>query len=80
MSSANPFSIEQGPVKSTSPALSRRRKRSHSGEEATGNEAGKETDQEKDEVPGNVTMFQCRGFGDCQMVFTRSEHLARHVR
>ncbi|MCO5598784.1 hypothetical protein L7F22_052883 [Adiantum nelumboides] len=29
---------------------------------------------------GNVTMFQCRGFGDCKMVFTRSEHLARHVR
>lgn len=25
-------------------------------------------------------MFQCRGFGDCKMVFTRSEHLARHVR
>ncbi|WFC98744.1 zinc finger protein [Malassezia yamatoensis] len=26
------------------------------------------------------TVFQCSGFGDCQMVFTRSEHLARHVR
>ncbi len=24
--------------------------------------------------------FQCRGFGDCRMVFSRSEHLARHVR
>ena len=25
-------------------------------------------------------MFKCNGFGDCKMVFTRSEHLARHVR
>ncbi|TXT05521.1 uncharacterized protein COLE_06841 [Cutaneotrichosporon oleaginosum] len=25
-------------------------------------------------------MFRCRGFGDCDKVFTRSEHLARHVR
>jgi hypothetical protein len=25
-------------------------------------------------------MFQCRGYGDCDKVFTRSEHLARHVR
>ncbi|TDL18940.1 hypothetical protein BD410DRAFT_774505, partial [Rickenella mellea] len=24
--------------------------------------------------------FQCRGYGDCRMVFSRSEHLARHVR
>ncbi|KAG8746123.1 hypothetical protein FRC10_005989 [Ceratobasidium sp. 414] len=24
--------------------------------------------------------FVCRGFGDCSMVFSRSEHLARHVR
>lgn len=24
--------------------------------------------------------FQCTGFGDCRMTFTRSEHLARHVR
>ncbi|TKY87803.1 hypothetical protein EX895_003384 [Sporisorium graminicola] len=35
---------------------------------------------QKSESSGNVTMFQCRGFGDCRMVFTRSEHLARHVR
>lgn len=34
----------------------------------------------KADASGNVTMFQCRGFGDCRMVFTRSEHLARHVR
>lgn len=27
-----------------------------------------------------TTVFQCYGFGDCRMVFTRSEHLARHVR
>ncbi|GJN88747.1 hypothetical protein Rhopal_001715-T1 [Rhodotorula paludigena] len=25
-------------------------------------------------------VFRCNGFGDCQMTFTRSEHLARHVR
>lgn len=25
-------------------------------------------------------MFQCRGYGECDKVFTRSEHLARHVR
>ncbi|KAI8997192.1 hypothetical protein BDB01DRAFT_770190 [Pilobolus umbonatus] len=25
-------------------------------------------------------LFQCSGFGDCHMVFTRSEHLARHSR
>ncbi|CCA72400.1 hypothetical protein PIIN_06334 [Serendipita indica DSM 11827] len=24
--------------------------------------------------------FQCTGFGDCRMVFSRSEHLARHIR
>lgn len=28
----------------------------------------------------SATLFQCSGFGDCHMVFTRSEHLARHVR
>ncbi|CAO1631823.1 unnamed protein product [Parajaminaea phylloscopi] len=27
-----------------------------------------------------TTVFQCRGFGDCNMTFTRSEHLARHIR
>ncbi|KAG2236050.1 hypothetical protein INT48_008144 [Thamnidium elegans] len=25
-------------------------------------------------------IFRCTGFGDCNMVFTRSEHLARHAR
>ncbi|KAI9317137.1 hypothetical protein BX666DRAFT_149033 [Dichotomocladium elegans] len=25
-------------------------------------------------------IFQCKGFGNCSMVFTRSEHLARHTR
>lgn len=39
-----------------------------------------EANEQKSEASGNVTMFQCRGFGDCRMVFTRSEHLARHVR
>ncbi|CAD6902722.1 unnamed protein product [Tilletia laevis] len=27
-----------------------------------------------------VTIFQCRGFEGCNMTFSRSEHLARHVR
>lgn len=27
-----------------------------------------------------TTVFQCSGYGDCNMTFTRSEHLARHVR
>ncbi|KAL4399813.1 Up in starvation [Malassezia pachydermatis] len=27
-----------------------------------------------------TAVFQCHGFGDCRMVFTRSEHLARHIR
>jgi hypothetical protein len=34
-------------------------------------------------VPVGVSggkMFRCKGFGDCDKVFTRSEHLARHVR
>lgn len=25
-------------------------------------------------------VFQCTGYGECSMVFTRSEHLARHMR
>lgn len=25
-------------------------------------------------------IFQCTGYGDCNMVFSRSEHLARHAR
>jgi uncharacterized Zn-finger protein len=25
-------------------------------------------------------LFRCTGFGHCDMVFTRSEHLARHAR
>lgn len=25
-------------------------------------------------------LFRCTGFGNCDMVFTRSEHLARHAR
>ncbi|CAO1619657.1 unnamed protein product [Sympodiomycopsis kandeliae] len=27
-----------------------------------------------------TTVFQCQGFGNCNMTFTRSEHLARHIR
>lgn len=29
---------------------------------------------------GQAKVFQCSGFGDCAMVFSRSEHLARHIR
>ncbi|OBZ89213.1 Biofilm and cell wall regulator 1 [Choanephora cucurbitarum] len=29
---------------------------------------------------GKSKVFQCTGYGDCKMVFTRSEHLARHMR
>lgn len=29
---------------------------------------------------GQAKIFQCTGFGDCSMVFSRSEHLARHIR
>ncbi|ORZ16419.1 hypothetical protein BCR42DRAFT_414999 [Absidia repens] len=28
----------------------------------------------------STKLFQCTGYGDCKMVFTRGEHLARHVR
>lgn len=31
-------------------------------------------------LPQPTKLFRCNGFGDCQMTFTRSEHLARHVR
>ncbi|KAF9522959.1 hypothetical protein CPB83DRAFT_776262, partial [Crepidotus variabilis] len=30
--------------------------------------------------PAPAKTFQCRGYGECRMVFSRSEHLARHVR
>ncbi|KAL5511969.1 USV1 [Sanghuangporus vaninii] len=30
--------------------------------------------------PAPAKTFQCRGYGDCHMVFSRSEHLARHIR
>ncbi|KAJ7016261.1 hypothetical protein C8F04DRAFT_557463 [Mycena alexandri] len=29
--------------------------------------------------PAPAKTFQCRGYGECRMVFSRSEHLARHV-
>jgi hypothetical protein len=28
----------------------------------------------------STKVFQCTGYGDCHMQFTRSEHLARHIR
>lgn len=47
------------------------------GSTATGERRGKATLG----TSGNGTaVFQCQGFGDCRMVFTRSEHLARHIR
>jgi hypothetical protein len=73
MTSEAPLSAVQKARKASSPALSRRRKRSDSGD-------AQSSDKDEAGASGNVTMFQCRGFGDCQMVFTRSEHLARHVR
>ncbi|KAK1223894.1 Up in starvation [Marasmius sp. AFHP31] len=30
--------------------------------------------------PTPAKTFQCRGYGECRMVFSRSEHLARHIR
>ena len=30
--------------------------------------------------PSPAKTFQCRGYGECRMVFSRSEHLARHIR
>ncbi|KAJ7738252.1 hypothetical protein DFH07DRAFT_1064578 [Mycena maculata] len=30
--------------------------------------------------PLSTKTFQCRGYGECRMVFSRSEHLARHIR
>ncbi|KAF7329154.1 hypothetical protein MKEN_00176000 [Mycena kentingensis (nom. inval.)] len=30
--------------------------------------------------PAQAKTFQCRGYGECRMVFSRSEHLARHIR
>lgn len=41
---------------------------------------GNNTGSNNSGTGSNATVFQCSGFGDCHMVFTRSEHLARHVR
>ena len=30
--------------------------------------------------PAPAKTFECRGYGECRMVFSRSEHLARHIR
>lgn len=47
------------------------------GSNATGERRGRATLG----TSGNgAAVFQCQGFGDCRMVFTRSEHLARHIR
>lgn len=31
-------------------------------------------------TPSSAKTFQCKGYGDCKMVFSRCEHLARHIR
>jgi hypothetical protein len=31
-------------------------------------------------VKAGSKVYQCSGYGDCSMVFTRAEHLARHIR
>ncbi|GAA5813256.1 hypothetical protein MFLAVUS_006731 [Mucor flavus] len=36
--------------------------------------------QQKRTRSSRPKVFQCTGFGDCKMIFTRSEHLARHSR
>lgn len=38
------------------------------------------TSQYKKSRSTKPKLFQCTGFGSCHMVFTRSEHLARHTR
>ncbi len=41
----------------------------------------KATGEKKSSKPTKYPkIFQCTGFGDCRMTFTRSEHLARHIR
>lgn len=35
--------------------------------------------EETEDVHGKK-MFQCKGYGNCRMSFSRSEHLARHIR
>lgn len=41
--------------------------------------ASKEGGDENDDENGKK-MFQCKGYGNCRMSFSRSEHLARHIR
>ncbi|KAF1806847.1 C2H2-type zinc finger transcription factor [Mucor lusitanicus] len=36
--------------------------------------------QQKRTRSSRPKLFQCKGYGDCNMIFTRSEHLARHAR
>lgn len=59
---------------------------SHEGEASDGSPQDRVqnfTQDGKPLVPVGISggkMFQCRGYGICDKVFTRSEHLARHVR
>lgn len=41
--------------------------------------SGKESSLVK-RTPSSAKSFQCKGYGDCKMVFSRCEHLARHIR
>lgn len=47
---------------------------------ATANAANGTTGVNKRYRPAPAKTFQCRGYGECRMVFSRSEHLARHIR
>ncbi|PWN20042.1 hypothetical protein BCV69DRAFT_217230 [Microstroma glucosiphilum] len=72
----------------TSSGKARKRQRSPTREDPLGGPAPKSLAKRKNsdarvtdrDGTAPTTIFQCRGFGDCNMTFTRSEHLARHIR
>ena len=47
---------------------------------ATANASSSAAASSKRYRPAPAKTFQCRGYGECRMVFSRSEHLARHIR
>ncbi|KAF9043885.1 hypothetical protein BJ165DRAFT_1347625, partial [Panaeolus papilionaceus] len=47
---------------------------------STGGVTGSGAGVNKRYRPAPAKTFQCRGYGECRMVFSRSEHLARHIR
>ncbi|KAI8979318.1 hypothetical protein BDF20DRAFT_820337 [Mycotypha africana] len=66
----SPANTNRTASSSTSPTVTR-------ASAATGNTASHHPKKTRSTKP---KLFQCTGFGDCHMVFTRSEHLARHTR